>query len=197
MITLARFKSEEILPHIGLGMPKLTLTTDQGTFKVKASSNRLECLKRSQQCVRCCRIGKVWALQVSVQRAPRVPLNCFIEDCPWCALKRKVVPAGTETPHLNLFHKGKRGGLILMTQDHIFPKHAGGPDTIDNLQTMCSECNSYKGGMLPHEYERTMRTHERVRYSGVVARGGASPGGSRPSQEPVYAEANTSDCAAE
>jgi 5-methylcytosine-specific restriction endonuclease McrA len=197
MITLARFKNKEILPQIGLGMPKLTLATDNGTFKVKASSNRLECLKRSQQCVRCRRSGTIWLLQVSVQRAPRVPLNCFIEDCPWCALKRKAVPVGTETPHLNLFHPDRRGRLLLFTQDHIFPRHAGGSDSIDNLQTMCSECNSYKGGMLPEEYERSMLPHERAKYSGVVARGGSSPGGSRQSQEPVYAEANTSDCAAE
>ena len=32
-----------------------------------------------------------------------------------------------------------------MTQDHIFPKAYGGPDTLVNLQTMCSKCNGKKG----------------------------------------------------
>ena len=34
---------------------------------------------------------------------------------------------------------------IEMTKDHIIPKRYGGHNTIDNMQTMCAECNCSKG----------------------------------------------------
>lgn len=164
---------------------------------VKASSDRLECLKRNPTCVRCKRSGSVWMLQVSKQMAPRVAANCFIEKCPWCALKKKIPRTGTETPHLNLYHVNRKGGLLLMTQDHIFPQHAGGSNSVENLQTMCSECNSYKGGMLPSEYEKVMLPHERFGHPGRVDGRGIAEG-RLPSLYPltVHEEA-TVDCAAE
>lgn len=168
MITIARYKLEEILPHIGLGKPKLTLETSQGTYKVKATGTRLECLRRSQKCVRCRRSGSIWQLEASVQNPPKVATNCFVDECHWCALHRAYPPVGKVTPHLNLYHVARDGRLILMTQDHIKPRHAGGEDKIENLQTMCRECNSYKGGMLPHEYEKVMLPHERLRDSRPV-----------------------------
>lgn len=33
----------------------------------------------------------------------------------------------------------------LMTKDHIIPASKGGPDHIDNMQTMCTHCNKEKG----------------------------------------------------
>lgn len=35
----------------------------------------------------------------------------------------------------------------LMTKDHIIPASKGGPDHIDNMQTMCTDCNKEKGNM--------------------------------------------------
>lgn len=35
-----------------------------------------------------------------------------------------------------------------MTKDHIVPKSKGGPDKIENYQTMCTECNCIKGSKL-------------------------------------------------
>lgn len=196
MITLAHFKLDEILPHIGLGMPKLQLETSRGTFKVKAASPRLECLKRNQSCVRCHLKGDVWFLEMSVQKAPKVATNCFIHNCPWCALKRKTMPVGRETPHLNLY-AFRRGRKILMTQDHIFPKHAGGSNGIENLQTMCTQCNSYKGGLLPHEYSQVMTSHERAAHLRGVDGGSPHIGGLSSVHTPVFDQAHTSDCAAE
>lgn len=34
-----------------------------------------------------------------------------------------------------------------MTKDHIRPKKLGGLDVVDNLQTMCVECNKAKGSI--------------------------------------------------
>lgn len=53
-----------------------------------------------------------------------------------------------ETYHMNLYALGESGKLILMTRDHIIPKSKGGPNTIENLQTMCGPCNWKKGNKL-------------------------------------------------
>lgn len=42
--------------------------------------------------------------------------------------------------HLNLF-----AGSTLMTKDHIVPRSLGGNDSLSNLQTLCSFCNTLKG----------------------------------------------------
>ncbi len=47
--------------------------------------------------------------------------------------------------HLNLYALNKDGAEILMTKDHILPKFWGGPNHIENYQTMCTICNSKKG----------------------------------------------------
>ncbi len=102
-----------------------------------------------------------------------------------------------DTPHLNLYAKDRKGTLILMTQDHIMPKHAGGSNDIDNLQTMCRCCNSYKGGMLPHEYAEIAMPHERATYLGGVDGGGSPTRGLSSLHSPILNETVTSDCAAE
>lgn len=51
------------------------------------------------------------------------------------------LPINHRRPHLNLYSEDG----VLMTKDHIIPKSLGGPDKLDNLQTMCVECNSKKG----------------------------------------------------
>lgn len=154
MKTLARFQLYDILPFIGFNKPKIYLN---GHY-IKVNSNRLECFKRNQKCIRCKRAGNVWLLQSHLQKESKVSINCFIEKCYFCEINnRQKFKFHTHTywmnPHLNLYHVGKRGDLLLITQDHIFPKHAGGSDNIDNLQTMCRECNSFKGGMLPNEFQ--------------------------------------------
>jgi 5-methylcytosine-specific restriction endonuclease McrA len=55
-----------------------------------------------------------------------------------------------DNPHINMYHVEPNGSLMLMTKDHIVPSSKGGSDHIDNLQTMCSKCNSKKGN-LPFE----------------------------------------------
>lgn len=47
--------------------------------------------------------------------------------------------------HMNLFAVRPDGREVLMTKDHIVPRSRGGPDHLDNYQTMCSPCNAKKG----------------------------------------------------
>lgn len=50
-----------------------------------------------------------------------------------------------EFPHVNFYHKDGNGKCRLFTKDHIKPKSKGGPNTLENLQTMCTNCNCKKG----------------------------------------------------
>lgn len=197
MNRIAQFSMEQILPRIGSGMPKFELDTPQGVFKVKANSTRLECLKRNQQCVRCRRKGTIWILENSVQNPPRVAINCFIADCPWCSMVRPQIPVGYQNPHLNLYHRSRNGQLLLMTQDHIIPKSRGGADKIENLQTMCQQCNCFKGSMSPEEYLKVASRHERDTYLGRVDGGSTPSGGLSQVHAPALHETAASDCAAE
>jgi 5-methylcytosine-specific restriction endonuclease McrA len=49
-----------------------------------------------------------------------------------------------KTYHLNLYAIDHLGDEVLFTKDHIIPKGAGGPDKLENYQTMCSPCNAHK-----------------------------------------------------
>lgn len=40
------------------------------------------------------------------------------------------------------------GATENLSLDHIYPYSLGGPDTLDNLQTLCRPCNSRKGARI-------------------------------------------------
>lgn len=60
------------------------------------------------------------------------------------ALERCSLVNEAERPHLNLWGVDAEGEEVLFTQDHIQPRSKGGPDTLENSQTMCSPCNFAK-----------------------------------------------------
>lgn len=66
-------------------------------------------------------------------------------DCVSCGLKGAYFAIEQYddhvSPHLNLYSSNN----ILMTKDHIIPKSKGGGDFLDNLQTLCTNCNNEKG----------------------------------------------------
>ena len=96
--------------------------------------------------------------------------------------------------HFNLY--AEDGTLI--TKDHILPKRWGGKDDIDNMQTMCKDCNEAKGSQYEAEiegivaydiqnsehilrfnnfedailemYDRTIRTNQKLKRGTVVRR---------------------------
>lgn len=113
------FSNEDIVPFINENADTgLVLFVDGKEFKVKINSIRLQTLKKSQQC-KCCGLeGTVWKITRHLQDGT----NEF------------------QGPHLNLFTKEGR----MTTSDHIIPKSKGGPDKLDNTQTLCINCNVAK-----------------------------------------------------
>jgi len=122
--TLAEFSPAEILPLIPRKNSKLKITSQESIqeISVKTCSLRLQVFKRSLVCSSCGLTGVLFKLQRQVNK--------------------------DERPHLNLYAcRSKPDGeieFILMTQDHIFPRSKGGKDDLNNLQTMCVECNLLK-----------------------------------------------------
>ena len=170
MITLAEYTVNQILPYIGSS--KISLETNEGSFRVRADSIRLECFKKNISCVECKVVGNVFLLQTTIDNSPKVKLNCFIKDCHICGMYRRlqvqrckddmIGPKTYHTPHLNLFSRQPNGKMILMTKDHIMPKSRGGADNIHNIQTMCEHCNCRKGSLHPDEYQRMLEDRQRL-----------------------------------
>jgi len=79
--------------------------------------------KNGVKCVKCGISGKFFAVEKSK------------------TIKSQNVNVGL---HLNLYAV-KNGEEILMTVDHIIPVSLGGTKDLNNLQTMCRDCNKKKG----------------------------------------------------
>jgi hypothetical protein len=46
---------------------------------------------------------------------------------------------------INLYGRRLGGEEVVFTKDHVKPLSLGGPNTLENLQTMCWPCNQSKG----------------------------------------------------
>ena len=86
---------------------------------LKVTSDRYEVFKRSHVCA-CC------GIEASFLAAERFKDSKY---------KRS---------HINMYGI-KNGEEVLFTKDHIVPKSKGGPDSLNNYQTLCQECNFRKG----------------------------------------------------
>lgn len=62
----------------------------------------------------------------------------------WVALKVKY--------DLTCVGCNKKEPEISLTEDHIIPLTKGGTDSIDNIQPLCSRCNSIKGNKLNYNF---------------------------------------------
>jgi hypothetical protein len=127
-----KYPVEEVLPHVvkRKGMKPVRIEFDGDPIKV--NSLRLMTFKmKGCTCVTCGLEGTYF-------------------------LKERGKP--TENFHFNLFGDVKTtvdGEEIierrLFTKDHIHPKSKGGADSLENMQTMCSNCNSEKGNKVDEE----------------------------------------------
>lgn len=123
-IHLKSFPAEEILRIVGID-ERLPYVVGDTLYRVKMNSARLLCLKKSQVCVSCGRVGTIMSLD-RFRAKSKIP-----------------------SAHFNLYCKLDDGRYILMTKDHIIPKSKGGKDHESNLQTMCQRCNGKKADKLP------------------------------------------------
>lgn len=84
-------------------------------------------------------------------------------DCVSCGAKgvffRKEHEPKNGVWHLNLYALHK-GGVVLMTRDHIIPLSLRGPNCLKNLQPMCAPCNTQKSSSLPKISQVPKRMHK-------------------------------------
>ena len=93
----------------------------ENKYKIKVDNNKYKVfLLKGLECVCCCLKGSFLAVE-------------------------KYKGTKGEIYHLNLYAIDDEGNEVLMTQDHIIPKSMTGSNHIDNLQTMCINCNGLKG----------------------------------------------------
>lgn len=91
-------------------------------------SLRYQIFARSLVCVSCGLEGKYFAKERSAKK---------LKD-------GSGFKATAKTWHFNLYAVRADGREILMTKDHVLPRSKGGPDSLENLQTMCAPCNCWK-----------------------------------------------------
>jgi HNH endonuclease len=91
-------------------------------------SLRYQTFAKSLICVRCGLEGRYFAKERSAKK---------LKD-------GSGFKATSKTWHFNLYAVTADGREVIMTKDHILPKSKGGPDTLENLQTMCRPCNCWK-----------------------------------------------------
>ena len=144
------FSVQDILPHVITQKEKKQFRQEQGdakgsafrkfayrTFNGKSvymADPRLEVfLKHGVECVRCGVKGVFFVLEKGRGRF-----------CHW---------------HFNLYGHNLAGHEVMLTRDHILPKSRGGSDNLDNMQTMCSNCNAKKRDFLESDYDETSDTY--------------------------------------
>lgn len=121
---IGEFTIEEIFPLIEHNKDVVLMG-----YKVHTFTNKMKIFKRSQRCSYCGRIGTVFSLDVQVEKG----------------IEHSVA-------YLTLCRISSSGKLHPMTVDHIIPKAVGGPNDLDNLQTMCKCCNKSKTDRVQTKY---------------------------------------------
>lgn len=96
------------------------------------------------------RDGKCYSL-------PAERLETYLEkgvECRACGIEGSHYAVETDPGrgiHIDLYTKDPDGhGEVMITRDHIMPRHLGGLDHLDNYQPLCKCCNESKGHKLTH-----------------------------------------------
>jgi len=118
-----KYELEEVLPFIRKRHGMKPIREDFDGDMVKVNSLRLRTFKeKGCTCVQC-GLKATYFMKVRGNPTERWHFNLYAD-----------VQNGEEEPH-----------RVLFTKDHIMPKSKGGPESIENMQTMCVHCNSKKG----------------------------------------------------
>lgn len=125
-IHLQLFDPDSVLEFVGPDNKPIEINIDGVMHRISVKSLRLQCFKRSKRCVRCGLEGTIMSVDTFTTKSDRTG------------------------SHFNLYaiYEGK---TRLMTKDHTMPKSKGGADHLDNLETMCDQCNHRKGNVIETE----------------------------------------------
>ena len=146
------FNREEVLPFIG---QKKVFNGDEITLR----GQRYQVFQQSLFCANCGIEGLYFAKEKCAYKVAHQIPGKGRHSYEW------VVSPSTKhfanDWHLNLYAMREDGKEIMMTRDHIIPKAKGGPNTLENQETMCSKCNSNKKDKLPKTHGPGWRFTER------------------------------------
>jgi len=115
-VSIANFPAEDVIPLIGVNAHHI-FEIEGHDVKVRMGGVRLQTLAREPDCQACGIKGTEFRVELSANLSP----------------------------HLNLYALNKYGHFTMLTRDHIIPKSKGGNGTLDNSQTLCTNCNHSKG----------------------------------------------------
>lgn len=121
--TLGKYSVQEVIDLYttwaeGFTKGPAKYTIDNIEYSVNRGSQRYAVFANSTVCVACGLVGSYMLLQCSPNNQPN-------------------------KAHFNLYGD-LFGETIMLTKDHIVPRSKGGPDRLDNYQTMCLKCNMCK-----------------------------------------------------
>ena len=114
------YEPDDVLAMVHLKSKPRKWRIEGVKHRIRFRSLRLLCFKRSKVCVSCGIEGTVMSLDVFKSKS------------------------NVASAHFNLYAE-KDGESRLMTKYHIIPISKGGKNHLDNLQTMCDQCNNRKG----------------------------------------------------
>ncbi len=135
-IHLQSYEPESVLDLVDPNAGSIEVDIKGTLHLIRIDSLRLQCFKRSRRCTRCGLEGTIISADTFTSRSDR------------------------DSTHFNLYAIFE-GKARLMTKDHIMPKSKGGANHLDNLQTMCDQCNNRKGSKilsLPHSNNGIIKT---------------------------------------
>jgi len=125
-IHLQSYDPDSVLEFVGPDNKPIEVNIDEKIYKIKVKSLRLQCFKRSRVCTECGLVGTIISVDTFTTKSDRTGV------------------------HFNLYAIFE-GKTRLMTKDHTMPKSKGGADHLDNLKTMCDQCNHKKGSVIETE----------------------------------------------